>query len=161
MGSEDRIEQVLGLVRSSGGRATPARRAILQVLVAHQGHHPSAEHIASSVRRTHPDLADSTVYRFLDELERLAVVVPVTLGSGPTVYHFSEDVDHHHLACEVCARLIEIPAEVLAGVAQVARDDFGFHIGASHLTLVGRCDRCDGPTPAVASRRLHDHDHAR
>lgn len=157
---DPRIDAILARIRSAGGRATLPRRAILAVLLDHQDVHPSAEHITSSVRRRYPDVADSTVYRFLEELERLRIIRAVTLGSGPTLYHFAEDADHHHLACEACGQVTEIPARVLAGVRRTIRRDYGFDVDATHLTLMGRCASC--ASGAVADRdtlRFHDHTH--
>ncbi len=157
---EPRVDAILARIRSAGGRATLPRRAILAVLLDHQDVHPSAEHITSSVRRRHPDVADSTVYRFLEELERLDIVRAVTLGSGPTLYHFAEDADHHHLACKACGQVTEILGSVLTGVRRTILRDYGFDVDATHLTLMGRCASCAGG--AIGGRdtpRFHDHTH--
>ncbi len=157
---DHRIDEILDRIRETGGRATLPRRAILAVLLEHQDVHPSAEHITSSVRRRYPDVADSTVYRFLEELERLGITRAVTLGAGPTLYHFSEDADHHHLACELCGRVTELPAELLAGVRGTIQRDYGFDVDATHLTLVGRCTSCGTADHLQReSVRFHDHTH--
>src|SRR5688572_23806793 len=95
-----RMEEVLDLLRARGGRVTSARRSILAALIDSEGH-PTAEQLTAVVQAGQPDVHESTVYRFLDELERLGVVDHVHLGHGPAVYHFSDDA-HHHLVCETC-----------------------------------------------------------
>ncbi len=139
----DRIDEVLALVRASGGRATSTRRAILQTLLDHHDEHPTAEQITSNVQQAHPDVAESTVYRFLDELERLDVVRHVRVGHGPTVYHFAEDTHHHHLVCGTCGRMIEVNGRIFDDLRRALLRDFDFEIEPHHFTLAGHCRACE------------------
>jgi Fe2+ or Zn2+ uptake regulation protein len=136
----DRLERVLALLRANGGRVTSPRRAILEALIGH-GEHPTAEQLTAAVQARQPDVHESTVYRFLDDLERLGVVDHVHLGHGPAVYHFSDDT-HHHLVCQTCGRVIEVPDQTFAGLRRRLRTDFGFEIDQRHFAVVGRCTVC-------------------
>ncbi len=62
---------------------------------------------------------ESTVYRFLDELERLGVVDHVHLGHGPAVYHLASDA-HHHLVCDRCGAVEEVPEALFADLRAAA-----------------------------------------
>ena len=143
--STARVDEVLALVRSSGGRATSARRAILQTLFEDSHEHPTAEQITSSVQRDQPDVAESTVYRFLDELEKLGVVNPVRLGHGPAVYHLAEHTHHHHLVCGRCGRMVEVSDEIFDSLRRSLRRDHDFEIEPRHFTLAGHCTSCTDP----------------
>ena len=136
----DRLEQVLALLRANGGRVTSPRRAILEALIGH-GEHPTAEQLTAAVQARQPDVHESTVYRFLDDLERLGVVDHVHLGHGPAVYHFSDDA-HHHLVCQTCGRVVEVPDQTFAALRRRLRTDFGFEIDQRHFAVVGRCTEC-------------------
>lgn len=137
-----RIDETLQLVRDAGGRVTGARRAILTALVEHQGEHPTVEQIMTSVQAGSPDIAESTVYRFLDELERLGVVEPVRVGNGPTAYHFADHTDHHHLFCTQCGKQVEVPSRVFDPLRAKLGREFAFQIDPHHFTLPGRCSDC-------------------
>ena len=139
----DRLERVLALLRANGGRVTSPRRAILEALIGH-GEHPTAEQLTVAVQARQPDVHESTVYRFLDDLERLGVVDHVHLGHGPAVYHFSDDT-HHHLVCQTCGRVIEVPDQTFTGLRRRLRTDFGFEIDQRHFAVVGRCTECAAP----------------
>jgi Fe2+ or Zn2+ uptake regulation protein len=139
----DRLERVLALLRANGGRVTSPRRAILEALIVH-GEHPTAEQLTAAVQVRQPDVHESTVYRFLDDLERLGVVDHVHLGHGPAVYHFADDT-HHHLVCQTCGRVVEVPDETFAGLRRRLRTDFGFEIDQRHFAVVGRCTECAAP----------------
>lgn len=148
MAAADRFEAVLELLRTNGGRVTSPRRAILRSLIDHDGH-PTAEQLTADVQARHPDTHESTVYRFLDDLERLGVIDHVHLGHGPAVYHFADDT-HHHLVCEACGRVVEVPDRALDDLRRRLRSDFDFEMEPRHFAVPGRCRSC-AESPEVSS----------
>ena len=75
------FEGALSLLRQHGGRITSSRRFLLRVFFEEPGHH-TAEELAAAVQAQAPDIHISTIYRNLDELERLGVIVHSHLGHG-------------------------------------------------------------------------------
>jgi Fur family ferric uptake transcriptional regulator len=136
---EDRLERIVALLRERGGRVTTPRRAIVRALVG-SDYHVTAEELAERVQAAHPDIHRSTVYRTLDTLTKLGVTDHVHLGHGPAVYHLTDE-PHHHLVCDGCGAVIEVPPTVLAGVGRKVRADYGFELDAGHFALAGRCAR--------------------
>ncbi|HEY6785776.1 MAG TPA: Fur family transcriptional regulator [Trebonia sp.] len=136
----DAIEDVLALVRSHGGRATPARRLLLNALFGSREHR-SAEELAAEVHAVAPDVHLSTIYRNLEELERLGVVDSTRLGSGPATYHLASAA-HGHLVCEKCGTMIEVPDDIFGGLVRVAVADYGFTINPHRFAVTGRCAEC-------------------
>jgi Fur family ferric uptake transcriptional regulator len=136
------MDEILELLRTDGGRVTPARRAVVQILLDTDGH-VSAEEIAEQVQRDMPDVAPSTVYRTLDVLERLDQVEHVHLGHGPSMYHLAERV-HVHLQCRSCGRVIELPDTYLDDLAGRLAHEHGFGLEPRHFALLGRCADCGG-----------------
>ncbi len=134
------VDEALSLVRASGGRVTPSRRILLRILFEQPGH-PSAEELAAAVQADAPDVHLSTIYRNLEELERLGVVVHSHLGHGPATYHLAT-AGHAHLVCESCGQMIEAPDELFRTVAQTAEASFGFAIDPHHFAVLGRCASC-------------------
>jgi Fur family transcriptional regulator, ferric uptake regulator len=131
---------VLALVRASGGRATASRRVLLEVLFESSDHR-SVEDLAAAVQARAPDVHLSTVYRNLEELERLGVIVHTHLGHGPATYQLATDA-HSHLICERCGRRIEAPEELFADLAREAADRYGLTIDPRHFAILGRCADC-------------------
>jgi Fur family ferric uptake transcriptional regulator len=148
MAAPDRFEEVLRLLRSHGGRVTAARRAILRALIDH-GPHPTAEQLTARVQARHPETHESTVYRFLDDLERLGVIDHVHLGHGPAVYHFADDT-HHHLVCDSCGLVVEVPDRELDGLRRRLRSDFDFEMDPRHFAVPGRCGACASRSRAAS-----------
>lgn len=138
------IEEVLALVRASGGRVTAARRLLLAALFASRKHR-SAEELAAEVQADAPDVALSTIYRNLEELERLGVIERTPLGRGPAAYHLaSASHGHGHFVCEDCGRMIEVPDAVFADLSREASTRYGFTVDPHRFAVVGRCADCGG-----------------
>src|SRR5271165_1171038 len=113
-------------MRSTGGRVTTPRRLLVRSLFEAEGHR-TAEELAAEIQAQAPDVSISTVYRNLEELERLGVVVHAHLGHGPATYHLTSAA-HGHFVCEVCGTMIEAPDELFRGLARVASSEFDFAI---------------------------------
>jgi Fur family ferric uptake transcriptional regulator len=139
-GDPTTVEGVLDIVRQQGGRVTSSRRLLLRALFDSADHH-TAEELAAEVQREAPDIHLSTIYRNLDELERLGVIVHAHLGHGPATYHLAASA-HGHFVCEECGKMIEAPDALFVGLARAAKAQFGFVIDPHHFGMLGRCADC-------------------
>jgi Fur family ferric uptake transcriptional regulator len=143
-----RRERILEQLRADGGRVTTARRALVTALVDAE-EHVTADDLAATVQAAHPDVHRSTIYRTLDALERLGVVEHVHLGHGRAVYHLADEA-HHHLVCETCGFVVEVPEQLFEDLATQVRTQYGFAIHPRHFAVIGRCSAC-AAEPATAS----------
>jgi Fe2+ or Zn2+ uptake regulation protein len=137
----DDTEEILDLLRARGGRVTAPRRVIIEAIVEADDHHLTADALAEVVHRAHPEINRSTVYRTLDTLTELEVVDHVHLGHGPAVYHLAEDA-HHHLVCDRCGAIIELPADAFDDLRTRFQREHGFVIDAHHFAFGGLCENC-------------------
>jgi Fur family ferric uptake transcriptional regulator len=134
------VEELVAQLREGGARVTTARRLVLTVLV--QGsQHPTAEELLATVRALAPDVHASTVYRNLEELERLGVVVHTHLGHGPATYHLASEA-HGHLVCERCGATLEAPRDLFEDMARGAKRRLGFVLRPYHFAVLGICANC-------------------
>ena len=76
----DSMEAILDLLRAGGGRITTSRRLVVSALLGLRGH-VTVEELCDLVQASAPDVVISTIYRNLEELERLGVVVHSHLGA--------------------------------------------------------------------------------
>jgi Fe2+ or Zn2+ uptake regulation protein len=120
---------------------TSSRRILLRTLFSSTGHR-TAEELAAEVQTEAPDIHISTIYRNLEELERLGVIVHSHFGHGPATYHLATAV-HGHFVCEDCGKLIEVPDAMFSGLAKEAEKGFGFTIDPHHFAMLGRCADCN------------------
>jgi Fur family transcriptional regulator, ferric uptake regulator len=103
--------------------------------------HCTAEDLAAAVQARAPDIHLTTIYRNLDELERLKIVDRTRLGHGPATYHLASAA-HGHLVCEVCGSMTEVPDDMFQDLAREALDRHGFHIQPRRFAVLGQCANC-------------------
>ncbi len=136
----DSIEGALALLRERGGRVTSSRVLLLRALFESRGHR-TAEELGAEVHAKAPEVHISTIYRNLDDLERMGVVVHAHLGHGPATYHLAAGA-HGHFVCEECGAMIEAPDEIFEGLSRSAKSHFDFDINPHHFAVLGRCRAC-------------------
>jgi Fur family ferric uptake transcriptional regulator len=119
---------------------TSSRRLLIGALFASQGH-LTADQLAEEVHGQAPEVHRSTIYRNLDELERMGVIVHAHLGHGPATYHLATRA-HAHFVCEQCGGTIEAPDGLFSGLSRTVRSRYGFDINPHHFAVLGRCERC-------------------
>lgn len=143
------VEEVLDLVRDGGGRVTQPRRLLLEALFHDPGHR-SAEELAAAVQATAPEVHLSTIYRNLEELQKLGVIVHSHLGHGPATYHLATAA-HAHFVCERCGSTVEAPRSVFRELAAAALAEHGFEVNPFHFAVPGLCAACRAAAGDAAS----------
>ena len=134
------LEDLITAIRESGGRVTSAKRAVAATL-ADARDHLSADEITRRVQIGQPDVSPSTVYRILEELESLGVVVHSHVGHAAAVYHVVGPA-HGHLVCSRCGVTPEIAARAFDGLSRDLRHHYGFELDRHHVALAGLCRQC-------------------
>lgn len=127
-------------LRARGFRMTPQRRMVLEAVEKLE--HATPEEILAEVRIENPDVNASTIYRTLDLLEQLGLVSHAHLGHGAPSYHSGLAPAHAHLRCGACGEVTELPPEQVEPLVQALRASHGFETNIRHLTVNGRCRRC-------------------
>jgi len=134
------VEEVFALLRAQGGRATPPRRILLEILFD-TDRHLTAEELATAVQKRSPDVHLSTIYRNLEELQKLGVVTHTHLGHGPVTYQLAAHA-HAHFICDQCGKRVEAKDELFRDLARKAERELGFTIDPHHVAIFGRCSDC-------------------
>src|SRR5258705_13284659 len=109
-----RVEQMLTDVRSAGLKLTPQRMAIVRELASDETH-PTAQEIFERLKPSLPTMSFATVYNTLGALSSagLCAALPLSPGSG----RFDPNMmPHHHLVCDVCGAVRDVPQSVPAPV---------------------------------------------
>ena len=127
-------------LRDRGLRLTPQRELVLAA-VRELGH-ATPEEVAEKVRLTHPGINLSTVYRNLETLENVGLVLHTHLGHGGATYHAAEELTHLHLVCGVCGSVGDAPIDAAASFVKSLADDYGFRTDVSHFAIYGTCADC-------------------
>ena len=126
-------------VRDSGKRMTIQRRLVLESLERAK-HHTTAEEIAARIRKQHPQIDPSTVYRNLEALEEAGIAHHVHVGHSAGRYVLSGRDSGGYVACERCGRHETFDA---AALRRRVEEVTGFACDFMHFPLVGICSECD------------------
>lgn len=138
--ADDPAKDLATELRTRGYRMTPQRRMVLDAV--EELKHATPEEILHQVRIENPDVNASTIYRTLDLMEQLGLVSHAHLGHGAPSYHSGLAPAHAHLRCGACGEVTELPPEQVAPLVESMWQNHGFDTNIRHLTVNGRCRRC-------------------
>ena len=128
------------LIRERGFRVTPQRQLILDAICAGGGH-TTPDEIYARVRAKSPAVNRATVYRTLDFLCELRLVVAIHMG-GQMFYEIAGDAPHHHLVCRQCSKIVEIGHHTLKALFSRIEREQQFRVDMDHVALFGLCKEC-------------------
>lgn len=127
-------------IRQSGYRLTPQRKLILDAVCEGGGHTPLDE-IYTRVQAKALTINLATVYRTLDFLCDIRLVMRVHVGKQ-TYYEIAGAEPHHHLICRHCGHEMELSKQMVEWFFVQIKQRYQFGIDNDHLTLFGTCAYC-------------------
>jgi Fur family ferric uptake transcriptional regulator len=140
-----------GRLRKHSYRVTVPRRAILDVL-SKEEKHLSAEDVFLKVHKKYPDIGLTTVYRTLNLLTQLGLVLKFDFGDGKARYELSSGPEnkghHHHLVCTKCNKVIdyndfiEEEEKLLKKIEKLLSKKYNFEITDHLVRFYGLCEQC-------------------
>ena len=130
------------ILRRGGHRLTPQRHLVLRAL-EQAGHHLSAEEIGQQVQAVYPSMSLSTVYRTLELLVRLGLVLEARLGGDRRVYELATAAgEHTHLICRACGAVGHPDDLDLQALREHLFAETGYTDLALNLVATGICPLC-------------------
>lgn len=140
-------EDLRGKLSEHGYKMTPQRKEILQIFVDNSdSHHMSAEDVYNILRKKQSEIGLATVYRALDLLSELGILVQVDFGDGCARYELNTADPkvhrHHHLICLKCKNVIEFEEDLLDQLEAYIEKKSGFQILNHEVKFFGYCSEC-------------------
>ena len=121
-------------------KSTPARIAVLSFL--DERRQPlDADTIYDHLRSEHDQADKVTIYRTLDTFYQKGLINRLDFREGKYRYELSDD-DHHHLICEVCGRVEDIPDCNVVSLLHKLNKETGFLVKHHSLEFFGVCQLC-------------------
>jgi Fur family transcriptional regulator, ferric uptake regulator len=125
-------------LEEAGHRSGAARREVIELLAEEQ-----CAVTALEIDRRLDSVGRASVYRTLDQLERLRLVQRVEIGGDATGYErIDPELHHHHLVCEECGRLAPFEDSSLERAIAAVSEAAEFEVSAHDVVLRGRCPDC-------------------
>lgn len=122
-------------------KCTPQRLSVLKVLEESESY-LSINTIHTKVKQLLPGTGLATVYRSLETLEELGLVVKVHLEDGCHSYAVAPEGHSHPIVCTECNKVIEFAECPLEKISEKLSKDTGIEIQNHFLQLFGRCREC-------------------
>ena len=127
-------------LRARGYRVTPQRHLVLEAVARLD--HATPEEIGAQVQQTARGVNISTIYRTLELLEQEGLLTRTHFHDRVAKWHRAEESKHHHLICERCGQVVEIPScEVEEWASGVAKRR-GFVATGHQADIFGLCATC-------------------
>lgn len=138
---QTRLNTLVETLRKRGCRITPQRMAILDILVASDGH-PSVEQVYDQLREDFPMTSLATVYKTVALLKEEGQVLELGFASGGSRYDGRRPHPHPHLVCIRCQRIIDPELGVLDDLPLQLSQRYGYRIVSQRLDFYGVCPDC-------------------
>lgn len=128
-------------LRTAGLRATPARKAILNLLETVQK--PlEVSVILEHLKQKRIPADPATVFRIMNTFTEKSIAATVQLGDSVARYELSNRRHHHHLVCEDCGNVEDIDGCPLDDIEKTVQKKNRFFIKRHSLEFYGLCASC-------------------
>ena len=124
-----------------GMRFTHQRALIMEIIRKGRGH-LDADEIYRRAREKEARLSLSTVYRTLQMLKKLGLVEELHFDEEHHHYEVKPSVEHHHLVCLGCGRVIEFNYPLSRYLRKKVPEAKDFNITETEIRMTGYCPKC-------------------
>lgn len=121
---------------------TTQRRLLLDVLQEAQGPIDAKELYRRASARDQC-ISWATVYRSLNLFKQSGLIDERRLTKAHCSYEIKQSLEHMHLVCQCCGKIIEFENALVRKLVEVVRREHGFNVTKVDLHLEGYCAKCD------------------
>lgn len=103
--------------------------------------HPTADTVYESVRQREPKISLGTVYRNLNQLSEIGMLVKLPMPSGGDRFDGRLD-DHLHIICSGCGAVADIELSSLSQLDSDVEQQTGYQVTGKSMVFSGLCGNC-------------------
>ena len=103
--------------------------------------HPTVDELYSEIRKRHPSISKTTIYRNLRHLAQGGLIGNVALSDDVERYDKRTD-QHYHFQCKSCGELLDVDIDHLVGINEKVQEKYGFLVEKHDVVFVGSCPQC-------------------
>ena len=133
-------DDVRGLLRSRGLRATTPRVRVLTWLAAHP--HSTAAEVAEGLARHGEQLSNQGIYDVLAACTDVGLLRRIEPADSSARYETRAGDNHHHVVCRSCGRLEDVDCAVGEAPCLTPSGDNGFVVDEAEVVFWGLCPGC-------------------
>ena len=117
------------------------QRQIIYDMIVNNPVHPTADYIYNSLKDEYPELSLGTVYRNLNVLSEMGMIIKITSEANSEHYDGNTS-KHYHLMCENCHHIYDVAIPYLERIEEEAQKDCMHKINSHSLVFSGICKSC-------------------
>lgn len=139
----DWADHALATLLAAGYRRGGARTAVVEALARHDCA-VTALQLDDEMRRRKPPVGRASIYRALEQLEELGLVLRIEMTRGTAAYErvAPNGHHHHHAICRSCGRMETFEDRDLERVIDRVSGRTSFDISEHDVVLRGLCESC-------------------
>ena len=127
--------------------STSSRKKILEILKKSKDKTITASQIGDQLKAMESEVNITTVYRYLDRLEKDGTVIRYASGQGTQAsYQYVDQGQgcegHLHLKCVKCGKILHLDCEFMKEISEHIQKDHGFSLQCKNSILYGICREC-------------------
>src|SRR5271168_1173406 len=136
-------ERAEATLAAAGHKRGGARRAVVELLDSQRCALTAIE-IEEALRGEPRRVSRASVYRILDELERLSLVQRVETGQAMVRYErvCEHEEHHHHLVCDECGVVMPFSDKALESAIETLSERVPLKVSEHEIVLHGSCANC-------------------
>jgi Fur family ferric uptake transcriptional regulator len=138
-------ERAEATLAAAGHKRGGARRAVVELLDSQQCALTAVE-IEDALRggEARRRVSRASVYRILEELERLRLVQRVETGQAMVRYErvCEHEEHHHHLVCDECGVVMPFSDKALESAIETLSERVPLKVSEHEIVLHGSCSDC-------------------
>jgi Fe2+ or Zn2+ uptake regulation protein len=130
-------------IRETGGRMTPQRRLIIELMEGAEGH-LDAEGLYHLAHERDESISLATVYRTLNVLKDAGLVQQryFSRDHGREYYEPAQSKEHYHFTCSTCGQVTEFETALVDEITQQLEARLSMMVKHACVCFEGICQTC-------------------
>ncbi|MFH0752964.1 MAG: Fur family transcriptional regulator [Candidatus Omnitrophota bacterium] len=137
------LDAYLSILKSASFKLTPKRKAVIGLFIKEKGV-LAPQDVYRKLKSVISPLGLPTIYRILDELSSIGILVPLTSNERLLCYALcgKPQEHHHHFVCRKCRKVEEVEYCNFHEISKLIEKKFGGMVEQHSLHIEGLCVRC-------------------
>jgi len=143
MKKEDYIKRFKQKIKANGLKQSKQREEVVQVFIE-QENHIDAETLYEKIKKKHPKIGHTTVYRTLKLLCELEMAISHSFYNNMAFFEpiTEGDTHHDHFICIKCKKIEEFKNNEIENLQEEVAKQHNFKITRHILNIYGICKDC-------------------
>jgi len=137
------MDRYLQVLKGNLMKITPRRKAVINLFLKSNTQMKPRD-VHKKLRKTLPKIGLPTVYRILDELKDIGILVQVLSEDRQLYYSLCSmpDEHHHHFICTKCKKTEEVDFCNFSEISRLIEKNLKCKVQSHLLQIKGLCTQC-------------------